>query len=245
MVASSSHQVSQELVQSPQMWDIPVRLPPLPLGNLSHIQVAGMCAKLQPTFYFAWIPKYWQRQGLKAGIHLPTSSSDCTNNLTSELFYFSNYLYWDNSFEDCLCILIADYLMQNVYVVLEAGIGAQVSPLPGECWRRHIRELCSIFQCTESFHLFSTTLAGRSASPDTRQQLTASWLRHCLWSLENLDGRLGLFLCFLGVFTIGLLQKWRRVWSTFRALHVIGHGHCILCGGLSGTCMAANWVAKT
>lgn len=182
MVASSFHQVSQELVQSPQMWDIPVRLPPLPLGNLSHIQVAGMCAKLQPTFYFAWITKYWQRQGLKAGIHLPTSSSDCTNNLTSELFYFSNYLYWDYSFEDCLCILIADYLMQNVYVVLEAGIGARVSPLPGEWWRQHIRELHSIFQCTDSFHLFSTTLAETTASSDARQQLTASWLRH--WPLK-------------------------------------------------------------
>ena len=107
MVASSFHQASQELVWSPQVWDTPVRLPPLPLGNLNHIELAGMCAKLQPMlmlFHIAWITKYWQRQGLKVGVHLPISSSDCTNDLTSELFYFSDYLYWDYSFEDCLCI---------------------------------------------------------------------------------------------------------------------------------------------
>lgn len=144
-----------------------------------------MCAKLQPTlrlFHFPWITKSWQQQGLKVGIHLPTSSSDCTNDLTSEMFYFSDYLYWDNGFEDCLCILIADYLMRNVYVVLEAGMGALVSPLPGECRGQQLRELCSIFQCTESFHLFSTTLAGSAVSPDARKHLTASWLRH--WPLR-------------------------------------------------------------
>lgn len=130
VVASSFRQASQELVRSPQMWDTPVRLPPLPLGNMNHIQRAGACAELQPAltlFRFAWITKYWQRQGLKVGIHLPASSSDCTNDLTSKLFYFRDYLYWDYGFEDCLCIIIADYLMQNVYVVLEAGIRAQVS----------------------------------------------------------------------------------------------------------------------
>lgn len=56
MVASSFHRVPQELVQAPQMWDALVQLPSLPLGNLNHIQLAGMCAQLQPTlilFHFA------------------------------------------------------------------------------------------------------------------------------------------------------------------------------------------------
>lgn len=192
-------------------------------------------------FRFAWITKYWQRQG----VHLPTSSSDCTNDLTSELFYFSDCLYWHYSFEDRLCILIVDCSMTNIYIVLEAGSRAQVFPLLGECWRQHTRELCSIFQRTASLHLFSTTLEGSAASPGNRKRLTASWLRH--WPLQFGEPR------WATEFSPLFPRSFHR-WSSaeledsvicFQGSGVIGHGHSISRGGLSGTCLAANWVAKT
>lgn len=224
------------------MWDTLVQLPPLPLGNLNHIQLARACAELQPTLTplrFAWISKYWQRQG----VHLPTSSSDCTNDLTSELFRFSGCLYWHYSFEDRLCILIAGCSVQNVYIVLGAGSRAQVSPLLGACQRQHIRELCAIFQRIESLHLLSTTLEGSVVSPDNRKQLPASW--H--WPLQSGDPR------WATEFSPLFPRSFHR-WSSaeledsvicFEGFGVVGHGHSISRRGLSGTWLAANWVAET